>query len=164
MLKAFILAIMTCSTVFLWPALSAAENTAKSFTAAHQTLIAQQVAAQQIELTGKLRAASDGSGWEIVTNDNKVYHIQNPGLWTGEDWFDSGTTVEITGNMRLDTVKATVVASQITHVKVSEVRNTSDRVRAEVQRQIDKQISGNGITNLLKKIPFLGKLFDRIGQ
>jgi hypothetical protein len=33
--------------------------------------------------------------------------------------------------------KDTLVASQITHVKVSEVRNTGNRVRNEIQKQID---------------------------
>jgi hypothetical protein len=164
MLKANLLAVITGSMVLFWPALSAADNTVTHLTAAHPVLIAQQVAAQQVEITGKLRAAPDGSGWEIVTNDDKVYHIQNPGLWTGEDWFDSGSTVQITGNLRLDTVKATVVASQITHVKVSEVRTTRDKIQDEIQKQIEKQTSGNKLQNLLKKIPFLGKLFDRIGQ
>lgn len=163
MSKSFVLAVITCSTVLLWPAPATADNTVQRI-AGNPVLIAQQTTGQQIDITGKLRTASDGSGWEIVTNDGRVYHIQNPGQWSSEEWFDSGTTVEITGNLRQDTVKATVVASQITHVKTSEIRTTRDKIQDEIQNQIKKQTSGNKLQNMLKKIPFLGKLFDRIGQ
>lgn len=163
MSKSFVLALITCSTVLLWAAPASADNTVQKI-ARNPVLIAQQTTGQQIELTGKLRTTSDGSGWEIVTNDGRVYHIQNPGQWSSEEWFDSDTTVRIIGDLRSDTVKATVTASQITHVKVSEVRNTGDRVRDEIQRQIDKQVSGDRINDLLRRIPFLDRLLDRFGN
>jgi hypothetical protein len=150
MSKSFVLAVVTCSTVLLWPAPSSADNTVQRI-AGNPVLIAQQTIGQQIDITGKLRTAPDG----------RVYQIQNLGQWSSEEWFDSNTTVRIIGNLRSDTVKATLTASQITHVKVSEVQNTGDRVRDEIQRQIDKQVSGNRINDLLRRIPFLGRFLER---
>lgn len=117
--------------------------------------IAQQTTGQPIEITGRLRPAEDGNGWDVVAG-NQRYHIENPSPWDGEDWFDSDSTVHVTGHLKPDTARATVVASNISHVRTSEIRNIGDRV----QEEIEKQLSEERLRELLRRIPFLDRIFD----
>ena len=122
------------------------------------TLLVQQSQIHELDVTGKLRAASDGSGWEIVTPEDTTYHIQNPQQWSKEDWFDSNTSVRALGLLKPNTVKRTIVASQI--MRAEEAKSSSGRVQDEIKRQIEKQGSSGKLQDLLKNIPFLKKLFD----